>query len=65
MDFEYKFKNISGLRCDIDGNFIYDNIPIKKQWRPGQVFIKISGKRYGMKTLRKLAYKIECENLPF
>jgi hypothetical protein len=65
MDFEYNFKGIDKLRCDIDGNFNYNNTPIKKQWREGQIFIKIYNKRYGMKTLRKLAFKVKMEILFF
>lgn len=65
MDYEYKFKNIPNLRCDLKGNFVYKNVPIKLQWRVGQIFIKIEKKRYGVKTLRKLAYKIKIESLPF
>lgn len=65
MDFEYNFKGIEKLRCDTSGNFNYNNMPVKKQWRPGQIFIKINNKRYGMKTLRKIAYRVKSENLPF
>ena len=65
MDFEYNFRGIDGLRCSADGEFNYNNTPIKKQWRAGQIFVKIGSKRYGMKTLRKLAYKTESIKLPF
>ncbi len=65
MDYEYQFKGIPNLRCDMAGNFNYKNLPIKKQWRTGQVFIKIENKRYGIKTLRKLAFKTESIKIPF
>lgn len=63
--FEYKFRNIPDLRCSMSGDFNYKDTPIKKQWRPGQVFIKIDNKRIGTKSLRKQAYKAEIENIPF
>lgn len=63
--FEYAFTGIPDLRCTSDGIFIHNNISIKKQWRTGQVFINISGKRYGIKTLRKLAYKTQAIEIPF
>ena len=65
MDFEYQFKNIPNLRCDLSGNFFYKDEPIKKQWRPGQIFIKIENKRYGIKTLRKVAFKTIEDKIPF
>lgn len=65
MDYEYQFKGIDGLRCDMKGNFALANEPIKKQWRAGQVFVKVGYRRYGIKTLRKLAYKTESIQIPF
>lgn len=63
----YKFKNINNLYCDFKGNFFYDEKPIKKKWRIGQIYIDINKKRYGMNTLRKLTYKSTIINheLPF
>ena len=63
--FEYFFTGIPNLRCDMDGNFNYKNTPIKKQWRPGQIFIKVESKRIGLIGLRKSAVKKEIEYLPF
>jgi uncharacterized protein with ACT and thioredoxin-like domain len=65
MAFEYHFKNITGLVCDSSGNFSYNNTPIKKCWRPGQVFLNIKKKRIGIKKLRKLAFKTESIHVPF
>ena len=63
MYFIYLFKNIEKLSCDLKGNFFYDEMPIKKYYRTGQIYLRIEGKRYGLKSLKKLAYKSEL--LPF
>ena len=61
------FIGISNLYSDENGNFFYKEKPIKKKWRVGQIYIECNKKRYGMNTLRKLAYKttIKEEILPF
>jgi hypothetical protein len=63
----YLFRGVDGLHSDTDGNFFYNEKAIKKYWRVGQIYIQIKEKRYGIKTLRKLAYKStkEKEYLPF
>jgi len=63
----FKFKNINCLYSDINGNFFFNEKPIKKHWRKGQIFIIINKKQIGMKTLRKITYKskINIEELPF
>jgi hypothetical protein len=59
----FKFKGIENLKCDLKGNFYYLNKPLKKYWRSSQIYIKIENKKYGMKTLRKLAYKVKSKNV--
>jgi len=64
----YRFKGIDLFYSDMQGNFyLLNGIPIKKQYHNGRNCIRIKQKRYGLKTLRKLAYKsyIVEENLPF
>jgi hypothetical protein len=63
--YEYIFDGIDGLRCDASGNFSHHNRPIKKQWRPGQIFVLVGKKQHGIKTLRKLARKVESVEIPF
>lgn len=67
LEHGYRFKNIYGLHCDKNGNFFFRNKPIKKRWRKGQIYIEANKKRYGINTLRKLAYKyfFEKDFLPF
>lgn len=63
----YLFKGIENLYSDENGSFFYNERPIKKKWRVGQVYVEVNKKRYGMNTLRNLAYKsiIKEETLPF
>lgn len=63
----YLFNGIADLYSDLSGNFFYKNKPIKKHWRPGQIYLQIDKKKYGMNTLRKLAIisEIETDKIPF
>lgn len=63
----FAFTGMPGLICEEDGSFYYQGKFLHKKYRPGQIYIQICKKRYGMRTLRKLAYKtkIEIENFPF
>jgi len=63
--FEYIFIGIDGLRCDSEGNFFYQNNPIKKQWRPGQIFLLINGRRQSIRKLRTLTRKVKQIEIPF
>ena len=57
MEEIFKFHGIDDLYSDINGNFFYKEKPIKKCYRSGQIYIRFNKKKYGMITLRKLAYK--------
>lgn len=63
----FKFKNIPDLYCEEDGSFYYKEKLIHKRYRVGQIYLQLDKKRFGIKTLRKIAYKakIEINDLPF
>lgn len=63
----FLFDGVDNLYADKDGNFFYDGKLIKKRWRVGQIYIQVKERRYGMNTLRKLAYSgvLEEEENPF
>lgn len=63
----YAFRGIKDLICEEDGSFYYKEKLIHKRYRVGQIYLQLDKKRYGINTLRKLAYKIKIKvyDLPF
>ena len=63
----FRFRNVEGLYVDMDGVFYHDIKPVKKVCNNGCLSIQVGSSKYGVKKLRKNAYKDfkEKYKLPF
>ena len=57
LDMIYRFTNAPGLYVDMDGNFHHDDKPVKKICNNGSLAIQVGSRKFGIKKLRKTAYK--------
>jgi len=58
----FRFHGMENLYCDLDGNFFFNDKPIKKVYNNGSLAININGSKKGIIKLRKLAYKTQIED---
>lgn len=59
LDYEkiYRFTNVPGLYVDMAGNFQHDDKPVKKVCNNGSLAVQVGSRKFGIKKLRKTAFK--------
>ena len=53
----FRFRNVIGLYAEKDGSFHHPDKPVKKVCNNGSLSIQVGSSKYGIKKLRKNAYK--------
>jgi hypothetical protein len=63
----FRFRNVEGLYAEMDGSFHHPEKRVKKVCNNGGLAIQIGRTKYGIKRLRKNAYKdfIDDYKYPF
>ena len=53
----FRFRNVIGLYADKDGSFHHPDKSVKKVCNNGSLSVQVGSIKYGIKKLRKNAYK--------